>query len=315
VLEVVEDVPVVARQGLDHRVGVGRVLEQQGREVDACGPALAALVQRRQVLRWQRSPGDRLRQRLRLHLGQAQIPGAELEQLAVPAQAAEWKPRRGAGGDDELDARRQVLEKEVERRVAQLAVDEVVVVEDDHALARQCRQRVEQQRQDPGEEVVGVDVHPQRHRPVELRARLADRPDQVRPEARGVGVAAVQGEPGEHAIVARLPPLREQRSLPVARRRAYERQPVLAARLQQLQEPRPRDVPRRDPWSLDLRAKEEVGFAVSTPAFELWSRAPHLSEEAPGRVRHLCLPGWRLAPSPVLRVQLRLAEPRRALGK
>ena len=69
---------------------------------------------------------------------EAQIGGADLDQLAARSQAGQRQRRVGAGGDHQVDLRRQVLQQERHPAVDVARVDQVVVVEHQHDVVRQA---------------------------------------------------------------------------------------------------------------------------------------------------------------------------------
>ena len=80
--------------------------------------------------------------------GEAQVGGADLEQLAPGAQARQRQGRVGAAGDHQVDLRRQVLEQERHRLVDLRRLDDVVVVEHQDQVVVDGVQVVEQRRDD-----------------------------------------------------------------------------------------------------------------------------------------------------------------------
>jgi hypothetical protein len=195
----------------------------------------------------------------RLALVQPEIVGLDLQQLAMGAQAAKGEPRRRSRRHDELDVQGEMLEKEVERGVPELVVGQVVVVEDDHPLAGHVGKRLEQPRQDAFEEVVRIQVGGHRPWALDLRRALPNRPDQVCPEPNGIDVVAVEGQPGEGTLCGlSFPPLGEQRCLPISGRGADERQRLLPARIEELEQAWARHVAGRDTRRLHLRSEKEL---------------------------------------------------------
>ena len=77
--------------------------------------------------------------RRRLVGGEAQVGGADLDQLAARPQASQRQRRVGAGGDHQVDLRREVLQQERHPGLDVVGVDEVVVVEHQHDVVRQRR--------------------------------------------------------------------------------------------------------------------------------------------------------------------------------
>ena len=93
-------------------------------------------------------PIDLLEKRGGFGGGKAQVGGAQLGQLAPGAQAGQGELRILAGGDDQVQLRRQVLEQKGEGIVNRLGIDHMVVVEDEDERVREGGDLVEQGRQD-----------------------------------------------------------------------------------------------------------------------------------------------------------------------
>ena len=93
------------------------------------------------------SPTAAREQLLGLGLVEAQLGGAQLEQLAVRAQARERQRRIVPGRDRQLECRRQMVEQERDARVHVLALDQVVVIEHEHEPRVERGELVDQRRQ------------------------------------------------------------------------------------------------------------------------------------------------------------------------
>ena len=70
---------------------------------------------------------------------EAQVGGADLDELAPRPQAGQRQRRIGAGGDHQVDLWGQVLQQERHPVLDVLRVDHVVVVEHEHDVARAPR--------------------------------------------------------------------------------------------------------------------------------------------------------------------------------
>lgn len=79
---------------------------------------------------------------------EAQIGGAELDELATPSQPGQRQRRVGAAGDHQVELGRQVLQQEGHPVLDLAGVDDVVVVEHQHDLVRERAELVEQRGQD-----------------------------------------------------------------------------------------------------------------------------------------------------------------------
>ena len=99
-------------------------------------PALGALGQRRDVRRGQREAHRPVEVVRRLLRGEAQVGGADLDQLAARAEPGQRQRRVGAGGDHQVQLRRQVVQQERHPVVDLRRVDDVVVVQDEDDVAR-----------------------------------------------------------------------------------------------------------------------------------------------------------------------------------
>ena len=111
------------------------------------------------------------------------------------AQAREWQRRIGAGGDHQVQARRQVIEDEGERLVDRRAVDGMVIIQHQDGIRRQRGQGVEhprQQRIDRG-----------RWRELERRQGIGgetgleriQRRDHIAPEACRIVISGIERDP------------------------------------------------------------------------------------------------------------------------
>ena len=129
--EVVDDRPVVAGERRDEGPPVLAAGERQGGEPEPGGPALGAPVQARDVVGVEPERERVVEQRRRLGVGEAQVGGADLGELAADAQAPDRQRRLGPGGDRELQRRRPAVEEERHRLVHPRVGDHVVVVEDE----------------------------------------------------------------------------------------------------------------------------------------------------------------------------------------
>ena len=79
--------------------------------------------------------------------GEAEVGAAHLGQLASGAQSRQGQRGILAGGDDQVHLGRQVRDQEGQRIVHRPGVEDVVVVEDEHDVARDGGEVVEQGRE------------------------------------------------------------------------------------------------------------------------------------------------------------------------
>ena len=245
--EEVDDVGARAVEGRDERVLVLRARERERRQVDAGGPALGAGDQQVDVFGWQLQAEAAVEELARLAGGEAQLVGAQLEQLAADPQRAERECRVGAGRDHQLDARRQVVDEPRDRLARRGARQAVEVVEHERDLVA-LGERVDQPRQHDlaQRRAGGGRVEPERG-------------DHVRPQHDRVVVALVERHPRDRPpLQLGLPPGGEQRRLAEAGRAGDERQAAALAVAQALEEPLARDRLGRDERRMELGDEEDA---------------------------------------------------------
>ena len=100
---------------------------------------------------------------------EAQVGGADLDQLAARSQPGQRQRGIGAAGDHQVQPRRQVLEQERHPVLHLARVDDVVVVEHQHDVVRDGAEVVEQRGQRPPRSAAAG-------APAGARARLRRRP-------------------------------------------------------------------------------------------------------------------------------------------
>ena len=148
--QVVQDEAVAAGERVDeagHPAGVPGAGAAAGREsgqLQPGGPSLGAVLEGGDVRRIEVEAHDVVEERVRLVGGEAQVRGAQLEELAAGAQPGQGQRRVGARGDGEGDLRRQVVEQERHRLVDVRRVDDVVVVERQHGRPGELVEIVDQ---------------------------------------------------------------------------------------------------------------------------------------------------------------------------
>ena len=146
--EVVHDEAVVAGEPGDDRAGVVAVLQGQAGQLQGGRPSLGPLGQGGDVSGGQRQahrPGEILGGFLR---GEPQVGRADLDQLAARPKPRERQRRVGPGSEQEMDLGRQMLEQERHPVVDVARLDQVVVVQHQHDLARQRVQVVHEADED-----------------------------------------------------------------------------------------------------------------------------------------------------------------------
>ena len=199
--EVVDDVPVVARELADELLGVGGSATPEGErgEVEACRPALGAFLEPSDGVVPQPEPVQVVQQRLRVLDREAEVRGVDLDELAPGPESRERQRGRRPRRDRELQHAGEVVDEGGDALLDLRVGDQVVVVEDQHDPVLRRGQLVAERRED-----VLDDVDPRRFEGGQGgRARVgvlgAQRLDEVGPEAHRVVVAAVEGQPGEAA--------------------------------------------------------------------------------------------------------------------
>ncbi|MGP3965340.1 hypothetical protein ACTWPT_56270 [Nonomuraea sp. 3N208] len=195
--EVVDDVAVVAPDGLRTAYGIGRAAQGQGREVQPGGPALGTVDEPRDLVGVERDPAHIGHQADRLLRREREIGRTDLGELSTCAQACQRKRWVEARGDQDADRRRQVGQHELGRLVDPAVGDQVVVVEHEHdyALGVVGRQVVDEARHGDIERLeTGNAQRSHRLRP-DARAGALKRRDDVGPESHRVVVGLVQRDP------------------------------------------------------------------------------------------------------------------------
>ena len=137
--QVVDDVAVVAGEAGDEAGDVVSALHRQRRQLERGDPPFGASLQRGDVLRRQLQSHHLVEVRRGLVGREAQIGGADLDELAA-ARRRQRQRRVGAAGDHQVDLRGEVLQQDEGHRLVHLdGLDDVVVVEDQHDLVASAR--------------------------------------------------------------------------------------------------------------------------------------------------------------------------------
>ena len=195
--QVVADLAVVAGQRGAEVLARRMLAQRQPRELQPRGPALGALLDLRDLL-GRELDAERREVRAGLVLAEAHLTAADLDELVAGAQARQQRPGRvGARRHGEVDRGRQALDEGDERAVDVLAGHGVQVVEDEDHAAGELAELVDEQRHDDlleahagrAQSALGAGADPGRHRAQGL--------DDARPEAHGIVVARLQGQPCE----------------------------------------------------------------------------------------------------------------------
>ena len=201
--QVVGHQPVAAGEGRHERGRVGAVAQRQGGQLQAGRPALGARHQRRHLPLRQAQPHARVQELGGLLGSEAQVGGAHLGQLAAGAQARQRQRRILAGGEHQVDRRRQMLEQEGDGGVDGRGAHQVVVVQHQQARLGQGGQVVDQ----AGEDGLGRrrgrrGVQPGQRRAATGGGDRLEGGDQVAENLVSVLVALVEREPGDRVADA-----------------------------------------------------------------------------------------------------------------
>jgi hypothetical protein len=255
--QIVREMPLLAGERGDEFGSVVARTEREPGQVQARDPTLGAFEQQLELAVLEGKPEPLVEKQLDPVLVEPQLLLGHLPQLSAHPQSRHTHRRRNPRGDREVDTGRTALEEERDSFVDLRLADHVVVVENEHDARGGKRQRVHQLgqadvlRRDRGRCERRVD------RARDCQACVAERADDVRPEANRVVVSLVQREPGEWDVaVLRRAPLGQQRGLSGPGGGLEQGQPPVQAVSQLLDQARPGDVPVTDARPLDLRRQD-----------------------------------------------------------
>ena len=200
--EVVDDEPVVAGEPGDEARTGRRGRAARGRQLEGRDPALGPRLERRDVGVREAEAVEVVEVAGHLVAGEAQVGGADLDQLAPSPQPRQRQRGVGAGADDQPQLWRQVVDEERHPGGDVDTVGEVVVVEDERDLAGVHAQLVHH----PGEH--GLDrrlpgLQERERRGTGARDGPVEGEQDVGPERRRPGGPARRGTPTRPALVAR----------------------------------------------------------------------------------------------------------------
>ena len=201
--------------------------------------------------------------------GEAQIGNAELEQLVPRTQAAQGERRVGAGCDDQVDRRRQVIEQVGQPAMDRRLADQVNVVEDEQKPL-QRGELVDQEGQHcfTAQRSQRATCRLQHALRTLAQARLDGLQcgDEVGPEAGRVVFPLLKREPGrlQPTVPFGVDPLGEQSRLAVASGGREEDQAVLGAQplVQAGEQAGARDVVGPQGWDVKLGLEEGDGHGT-----------------------------------------------------
>ena len=184
--QVVDDVAVVPREARDEAGDIVAPLHRQRRQLEGGDPAFGAPLQRGDVPRGEIQPHHLVEVRGGLVRREAQIGGADLDELAPRPQAGQRQRRIGAGGDHQVDLWGQVLQQERHPVIDVVRVDHVVVVEHQHDVVRHRAELVEQRGEDRLDRRRLGPLQKGQRTCADPRRRRLQRGDQVGPEGGGL---------------------------------------------------------------------------------------------------------------------------------
>ena len=276
--EVVQDVPVVAPDGVEGRRRRRRSAQGDRGELQPGRPALGPLAQpvHRRVVQLDGPDGSH--ERSCLADREAQVLRPDLGQLAAGSQPGQRKRRVGAAGHDQAHRGRQVGQQELHTLVHPRVGQQVEVVEDEHDGVGGRLQLVEQQRH---RDVDGVDpgCTQRRHRPGAQPVR-PQRGHHVGPEPDRLVVGLVQRHPGNPTVLARVVrPLGQQRRLAPAGRGGDGGQPGRGVVQEEIVQPSTDDTARalrrdrafrREKWTPPCLADQRLDHRL-TPTRAVWA--------------------------------------------
>ena len=147
--QVVDDVPVVAGEGPYETRQLLPPLDRERGQLEAHDPALGARLQDRDVGCRKAQPHRLVEEGSRFLLGESQVRGPQLRQLAASPEAGQGQGRIRPGGDHQVHPRREMLEQKGDGAVDRFGVDDVVIVEDERDVLIVRSDLVDQTRQDP----------------------------------------------------------------------------------------------------------------------------------------------------------------------
>ncbi len=226
-MQVIGDLPVIAGERGHESLPVGLIPKRQRGQPQPGRPALGPLPQQRHLGRLEVEREGVVQQRPGLRVAEAKLRGADLQDLARGAQAAQRERRIRPCRDRQLHVRGKMAEQKGDRGVDRLLPHPVIVIQHQHQAAPGRCQLVEQRRQDRAGQVAGSIGQRSQRRLADLRHHGAHRPDHIAPEAHPVIVAGIQRHPGKHARLRGVP-LAQDARLPPPRRRADEHQLAVA---------------------------------------------------------------------------------------
>src|SRR5664279_6079668 len=125
--QVVHDVPVIAREPGDETGDVVTSLHGERGQLERSDPAFGASLQCGDVCRCEAQPNDVVEIGRHFVGSEAQVGGADLDQLAAGPQPSQWQEGVSSAADHQVDVRGKVLQEEHHAGPDIRPVDQVVV--------------------------------------------------------------------------------------------------------------------------------------------------------------------------------------------
>jgi hypothetical protein len=213
---------------------------------------------------------------------EGKVRGADLGQPTDGPKPSNPQTRIGAGEDDQVSPRGQVLDEELHLRVTRDILQDVEVVEHDDEVLLQVGHGLEQPRQDPGDHLAVM--RPHEAGDVVLRPALdtLERHGHMGPETYRVVVTVVEGDPSGLTRPVARQPLGHQCGLPEACRGGNQDHRPLDSLVQESQQPTSLHPVGAGRWGLQLGLENGVGERadrgrpiVGTVVFSPSHCAPH----------------------------------------
>ena len=206
--------------------------------------------------------------------GEAQVGGADLDQLAAGPQPSQRQERVGSAADHQVDVRREVLQQE-RHAVAEVGpVDQVVVVEHQVDVVRRGRELVEHRGEDGLDRRLGR-LQEREHVGSDAGHRRLQGGDHVGPERGGLAVALIEGEPRHRPVLRGRggEPRGEQRRLAETSGGRDQRQPGVRPAVQPPAQSRAGDQTPPEPGEVELGLDQRACQGSSPQGLSQWGCA------------------------------------------
>ena len=220
-------------------------LHRKCRQLERSDPALRALVQRSDVRGSEVEAHGSVEVTRGLLRGETQIGRPHLDQIATCSQPCKGNGRVRPTSDQHIQVRRRVVDQELDRVMDLAALDEVVVVKDEHDIVskpshfveKRCQQDRDRRRLRRGK---------QGHRALaDSGCHGAEGRDHIGPEAARLVVAPIERQPGRKGRIPRAgtlaQPLSQQGCLAESSRCRNKDQLGRDSPVETLRKARPRD--------------------------------------------------------------------------